>query len=142
MSNIKLGKNTKLRLGRTSTADKTDVTGVGQGTDSISRGRTIDTATRPGGRGRTITALGNFVTHDFGVSAMTSHAVHDGLLRDAFGQRLHGDYREEGDADGKPVATFQAVVATLTLSFNHDDDSVSWGMTCQVDGKPTETTQS
>ncbi len=136
MSIYAQGKNSKMSLARTSSAAKTDITGRGQGTDALSRGINQDTATRPA-RGRSVMALGNFVAHDFGVSSMTSHATHDGLLRDGFGQRYWGDYAEEGTAKGNPKVSFEAVAATLSLSLNNDDDSCTWGISLMVDGTPT-----
>lgn len=134
-----LGKRTKLSLGKAANT-LVDFTGMGRGTQNVTRGRSIGSTTIPGGRGVTASQLGKFVTHDFGVTC-DSNATHDPVLRDAFGQRLYGQLRELGDGSGKPQSVFECVAQTLTITFDLPSDRVTWSLSTNVDGTPNDAVQ-
>ena len=138
MSLTVLGKRSSLLLGHTA-ANKSEVAGVGAGTENIGAGYTQDTRPVPGGRGVLVNQLGDFTTSDFSL-ATDSNALHDPLFRSHNGRRFYFTWRPEGAVSGLPEYTGEAV-GTVSLTFDLDSDAVTWAVGMAVDGEPVEGVQ-
>ena len=132
-----LSKESVLLLGRTA-GNKRNFTGRAQGTANISDTQTITARPIPGGRGITANQMDKFTTNDFSITT-DSNAVHDAVLRDAFGHRGYFDWYPENAKNGKPKFVGEAVLSPV-LSFDTAADAVTWAVGLAADGEPVRTT--
>ena len=134
MSDVALGKNAKLLLSRTAGGARVEFTGRGTGLESISFSRSRSSSRRGGSGGVFSTRLDRFITADCGFSCYSTEQ-HDPILRDVNIRRLFYTLQPQG-ANGRQF--IGQAVATVSLDFNKDDDSVVWGVEMSLDGLPAE----
>ena len=130
MSNVVLGKRSRLALGLTAAA-KTSLAAPGEGISDISHDHRRDTAATAGGRGVSGVRPGKFATEALTFGA-ESNRIHDRVLAGAWGQRGYIDLWPTGSAGPKLSGSGPISVLSLTLSL--DNDSVAWSVQMAVDG--------
>ena len=127
MSNIPQGRKSRFTLAGV------DITGIGHGTDNITRTRARDYQRITGLRGLAAGQLGPHILHDFAFSC-ASNTIHDPVLRAANGVPTPFTYEPVA---GTGLRYSAMAVPTTQLLLDPRTDAARWTVTMAVDGSPT-----
>lgn len=138
MSAINLGVNYRYYISESSDfTGIVEITGIAQGTDNLTAGRSRTTRQVPG-RGKMGYQPSRYLTYDHGFTTDFNSAT-GALLAKSNGQRFYCRVQPTHNKTGGKRIEFQGIF-TPSITFDHESDAITISVAVAVDGKPTVAT--